>query len=307
MHDKISICLIGHTGGRIKQWSTSKTTLRVLALLCLAFTAVIAYVGYDYRNLRNTFLNTRQLEISNADQLQEIKNQRKQIQTFAKEINDLKAKVMALKKTEGKLRVIANLESTAKDGLFGVGGSMPEDLKTNLDLQEKHNSLVREMHEQVDHLQAAVTNQSGVFESLLKHLDDRMNLLACTPTIRPTDGWVTSRYGYRSSPFTDKREFHKGLDIATRGGMPIVATANGVVSYVGSKGQLGRIVVIDHGYGLVTRYAHVKKALVKRGEKVKRGQKIAIVGSSGRATGPHVHYEVLLNGLPVNPEKYILN
>lgn len=307
MRERISFCLISNTGGRVKQYAASKTTLRVLAFLCLAFIAVLAYIVHDYKNLRNTSFDTYRLEGSVARQLEEIKSQRKQIQKFAKEINSLKAKMTALKKTEDKIRVIANLESTTQVGLFGIGGSLPEDLETNLDLKGKHNSLVREMHEQVNHLSAAFTNQGRGFESLLKHLEDQRNLLASTPAIRPTDGWVTSRFGYRSSPFTDEREFHKGLDIATRKGTPIVATANGVVSYVGWKGQLGRVIVIDHGFGMVTRYGHIKEALVKRGETVKRGQKIAIVGSSGKTTGPHVHYEVMLNGLPVNPERYILN
>lgn len=307
MRERISFCLISNTGGRVKQYAASKTTLRVLAFLCLAFIVVLAYVVYDYKNLRNTSFNTHQLEGSIASQLEAIKSQHKQIQTFAKEINSLKLKLTALKNTEDKIRVIANLEPTTQDGLFGVGGSLPEDLETNLDLEEKHNSLVREMHEKVEHLSAAFTNQSRGFESLLKHLEDQRNFLACTPAIKPTDGWITSRFGHRSSPFTDMLEFHKGLDIATRKGTPIVATANGVVSYVGRKGHLGRIIVIDHGYGMVTRYCHIEKALVKRGKTVKRGQKIAIVGSSGRTTGPHVHYEVLLNGIPVNPQKYILN
>ena len=306
MREQISFCLISNTGG-VKQCAASKTTLRVLALLCLAGIAVLAYMVYDYILLRNTSFKTILLEGNIAEQSNEIQSQRKQIQTFAEEINDLKVKLTALKKTEDKIRIIANLEPVTKDSLFGVGGSLPEDLETNLDLKKKHNSMVREMHEQVEHLEAAVTNQSQGFESLLKHLENQRNLLSCTPAVMPTDGWVTSRFGYRNSPFTNKREFHKGLDIATRSGTPILATANGVVSYVGWKGQLGRIIVIDHGYGMVTRYGHIKKALIKKGESVKRGQKIAIVGSSGRTTGLHVHYEVLLNGLPVNPQKYILN
>jgi murein DD-endopeptidase MepM/ murein hydrolase activator NlpD len=300
MRERISFCLISNTCSSVKQYAASKTTLRVLACLCLAIIAVLAYVLYDYGTLRLTSFNTHQLEGSIASQLEEIKNQRKQIQTFGKEINSLKVRLTALKKAEEKIRIIANLDPKTQDGLFGIGGSLPEDLETNLDLERKHNSLVREMHEQAEHLSAAFTSQSQGFESLLKHLEDQRNLLACTPAIRPTDGWVTSRFGHRSS-------FHKGLDIATRKGTPIVATANGVVSYVGWKGQLGRVVVIDHGYGVVTRYGHINKALVKKGKTVKRGQKIAIVGSSGRTTGPHVHYEVLLNGLPVNPQKYILN
>jgi murein DD-endopeptidase MepM/ murein hydrolase activator NlpD len=118
---------------------------------------------------------------------------------------------------------------------------------------------------------------------------------------------MTSRFGRRVSPFTGRKELHKGVDIANRKGTAVLATANGVVSYAGKKGTMGNILVIDHGHGIVTRYAHLSKALKKRGEKVKRGDIVAQMGNSGRSTGPHLHYEVHLNGVPVNPAKYILN
>jgi murein DD-endopeptidase MepM/ murein hydrolase activator NlpD len=142
---------------------------------------------------------------------------------------------------------------------------------------------------------------------MLEDLEQRRNILACTPAIRPANGWMTSRFGHRNSPFTGRREFHKGIDIANRRGTPIVAPADGVVSQVKRKGLLGVVLTIDHGHGLVTRYGHIEKALKKRGDSVKRGEQIANMGNSGRSTGPHVHYEILLNGVPVNPEKYILN
>ena len=110
-----------------------------------------------------------------------------------------------------------------------------------------------------------------------------------------------------ASPFTGRREFHKGYDIATKKGSPVLATAAGVVTFVGRKGLLGNCIIINHGHGMVTRYAHIDKFLKKRGEKVKRWEPIALVGNTGRSTGPHVHYEVRLNGIPVNPFKYILN
>jgi murein DD-endopeptidase MepM/ murein hydrolase activator NlpD len=174
-------------------------------------------------------------------------------------------------------------------------------------LTQKHNSLLRGMHEQVEQLNLATINQEQSFGTLFKYLKDQQNLLASTPAVRPTSGWTTSRFGYRTSPFTDRREFHKGYDIANRLGTPITATADGVVSFTGPKGSLGKMVVIDHGHGMVTRFGHAHKILVKRGDAVKRGDTIALMGNSGRSTGPHVHYEVHLNGLPVNPEKYILD
>jgi murein DD-endopeptidase MepM/ murein hydrolase activator NlpD len=153
----------------------------------------------------------------------------------------------------------------------------------------------------------AVVQQAHEFEELLEQIKKQRNLLAGTPTIRPVDGWVTSRFGYRKSPFTGRRELHKGLDISNRKGTPIMATADGVVCFADKKGLYGLTMVIDHGHGLKTRYAHLNKLLKKKGENVKRGDVIAQMGSTGRSTGPHLHYEVRLNGVPVNPAKYILN
>ncbi|MBI9086903.1 MAG: M23 family metallopeptidase [Desulfobacterales bacterium] len=241
-------------------------------------------------------------------QQEEIASQRQQIQMFAEEINGLKSKLVSLNGFEKKIRVIANIENPEEqESLFGVGGSIPEDMDASLPLETRHNSLVREMHEQTEQLQVASTHQGDNFESLLKYLEDQVDLLASTPAIRPTTGWKTSGFGYRVSPFTGLKEFHKGIDLATRKGTPIVAAADGVVTFAGNKGLMGTVVTIDHGHGVVTRYGHASKTLKKKGEPVKRGETIALVGSSGRSTGPHLHYEVLLNGLPVNPEKYILN
>jgi murein DD-endopeptidase MepM/ murein hydrolase activator NlpD len=163
------------------------------------------------------------------------------------------------------------------------------------------------MHEQTRELTLASTHQEKVFESLYEGLKSQRNLLSCTPSVRPTEGWYSSGFGYRISPFTGLREFHKGLDIAGRKGTKIIATADGVVTFIGRNGSYGNMMKIDHGHGMITRYGHIQKALKKRGEAVKRGDVIALMGNTGRSTGPHLHYEVFLNGLPVNPQKYILN
>ena len=143
---------------------------------------------------------------------------------------------------------------------------------------------------------------------LFERMASQKDLLSATPSIRPAGGgWVSSGFGYRVDPFTGRRRMHKGLDFAAMTGTPIYAPADGVVSYSGREGGYGKIVSIDHGYGIVTRYAHNSRLLVKTGEKVKRWQKIAEVGSTGRSSGPHLHYEVRVNGVPVNPENYILS
>jgi murein DD-endopeptidase MepM/ murein hydrolase activator NlpD len=166
---------------------------------------------------------------------------------------------------------------------------------------------MREMHSQTRQLTLASIHQKNGLESLYNELVSQRNLLSSTPSIRPAKGWISSRFGYRESPFTGLREFHKGLDIANRKGTPIIATGDGTVTFAGSKGFLGKMVVINHGHGMVTRYGHLQKISVKRKDNVKRGDTIGYMGNSGRGTGSHLHYEVLLNGIPVNPKKYILN
>jgi len=151
----------------------------------------------------------------------------------------------------------------------------------------------------------AVTSQSQA--ELSKFLREQKSILACTPSIRPTSGWFSLGFGYRKSPFTNQREFHKGLDIATRIGTPIVAPADGLVVFAASEGNFGKMITVNHGYNLLTRYGHLHKFHVSKGQFVKRGQVIGEVGQTGRCTGPHLHYEVLRNGVPVNPIRYILN
>jgi murein DD-endopeptidase MepM/ murein hydrolase activator NlpD len=128
---------------------------------------------------------------------------------------------------------------------------------------------------------------------------------AAKPSIWPTQGRITSRYGYRSSPFGTYREFHPAIDIAAPIGTPVVATGDGRIIFTGWRTDLGNTVIIDHGYNLRTLYGHVAKVAISVGDRVKKGQVIAYVGSTGRSTGPHVHYEVHLRGTQVNPAPYL--
>jgi murein DD-endopeptidase MepM/ murein hydrolase activator NlpD len=203
---------------------------------------------------------------------------------------------------------MANLEPNEDDNQFvGVGGYDPALLNHSYTSEKAHRNLVRSMHQSLDSLNAEVSIQSNEKAELLEFLRNQKSMLACTPSIWPTRGWVSSRFGYRISPFTNQKEFHQGIDVATRMNSPVVAPADGVVSSVRREYGFGRILTISHDYGLKTRYAHLAKALVKKGQYIKRGQEIALVGNSGRSTGPHLHYEVHLNGVPVNPLRYILN
>ena len=308
MAKKISFIILSNSGTTVKQLAIPVVLLTALALVTALGVAFVGIAFHDYQSLRNSLGTSNHIAQTIEEQREEVGQQRLQIQAFAHEINALKEKLVGLDQFEEKIRVIANLAPGQIDNnLFGVGGAAPEDLEPQLELTQRHEGLMREMHQQVDELASASQRQENSFGNLLDKLEGQRNLLASTPAIRPTGGWMTSRFGHRVSPFTGRKELHKGVDIANRKGTAILATANGIVSFAGKKGPMGNVVVIDHGHGMITRYAHLSEALKKQGDTVKRGDIIAQMGNSGRSTGPHLHYEVHLNGVPVNPVTYILN
>ncbi len=310
MRKNISLLIFDHSGSPVKRLVFAQKNIFLIGIgIAICFAIFIAAV-VDYISLKKIKAGAHLLESKLVRQEETIDRQEDQIKEFAGRINGLKSQLISLNDFERQIRVMANLDNkeTGQDGVFGVGGSMPEDLDPSVDLKERQAGLVQDMHEQVQGLDEAYEAQHGRFKELFGHLQKQRNMLASTPAIKPIDeGWYSSSFGYRKSPFTGKREFHKGLDISARKGASIFATADGVVTYSGKNGLMGRMITIDHGYGLVTRYGHADKLLKKRGDRVKRGDIIAKVGNSGRSTGPHVHYEVKVNGVPVNPKKYILN
>ena len=291
----------------IKEISISNKLIPSLLVLIFVTFFCVIFAGYKYIKLKHILSNNNSLSKIITNQKGEIQNQREQIQIFASEINNLKKQVVELSDFGNKVRVIANIKkNNDSTGIFGIGSIDNKDINSNIPLEQQHNSLMQEMHKQISQIDAITKKETSNFTQILKLLQKKKNLLAATPSIRPArGGWITSRFGYRRSPFTEKKEFHAGLDIANRIGTKIVATANGKVSYAKKKKFIGKIVVIDHGHGIITKYGHLNKILVKKGDKVKRGDKIALMGNTGRSTGPHIHYEIKINGVSVNPEKYI--
>jgi hypothetical protein len=138
------------------------------------------------------------------------------------------------------------------------------------------------------------------------YLEDRSSVLRAYPSQLPVEGWITSGFGFRRNPWTGGRKLHAGIDVAAPHGTPVVSPADGFVIMSSYGSGYGNQVVIDHGYGLVTRFAHLSRRLVQVGDHVLRGQVVARVGSTGHSTGPHLHYEVHRNGVPTNPRNYIL-
>ncbi len=182
----------------------------------------------------------------------------------------------------------------------GIGGRQPLDL-----MQEVPGSAPVADLETL--LRQARIQRRGMV-AILDTLSVRQELRDRVPSIRPCDiGWVSSRFGMRRDPFTGKQAFHRGIDFSLPTGSPIRVTADGVVLTVEKQRGLGRVVMVDHGGGVVTVYGHLQESHVSRGQSVKRGEIIALSGSSGRSTAPHLHYEVRIGGRSVNPLGYILD
>jgi murein DD-endopeptidase MepM/ murein hydrolase activator NlpD len=308
MKRRIKIWFHSGNSSRIEEFTLKKSVLLCSLLLFIACAGTVFYFGHDYYLLKQTDRDNAALLETIASQRIEIVDQRRQIQMFAGEIQGLKEQITKLGRLEKQVRLIADIDKSGRSsGIWGIGGVSKIDLDQELPIDAHHNALIREMHHQVKQIQSIADKEKLDFNDLIDKLTKKKNLLACSPSIKPVSGIITSPFGYRKSPFTGKRTFHSGLDISNRRGTKIVSTAVGKVVFAGRKTGYGNVVIIDHGYGKATKYAHLRDILVHKNQQVKRGEVIATLGNTGRSTGPHLHYEVLVNGTPVNPSKYILN
>lgn len=186
---------------------------------------------------------------------------------------------------------------------YKISQKLSDLIKNSFELSDKYATF--------DYKFKKIRNQANLLEKnihvLDQHLLDRESVLRSTPTIIPAKGWITSYFGQRISPTAGVKKMHEGLDVGATFGTAIFAPADGIVTYAGTKASFGLFVQIDHGYGIETIYAHSQKLIAKNGQRVKRGDLIARVGSSGASTGPHLHYEVRVNGIAVDPLYFILN
>ncbi len=240
------------------------------------------------------------------DRMEELRNLRKetklqetQIRGVLHMVDGLKQQMARLSEVDHKLRVMTDLD-VRKDttAVLGVGG--PEER------EESRSKLMSAIQFDLGALRERILQQEESFEELVDAVLKRQSLLAATPSAWPTAGSVVSGFGKRISPFTGRLVMHNGIDIRAPHGTPVVAPAAGVVTYVGYDSGYGKIIKIDHGYGIKTYYGHLSTTMVVPSQKVKRGDKLALVGNTGMSTGAHLHYEVYRDNVPVNPMKYIL-
>ena len=299
--DYFSILVFGQKTSKTRHFRIHKKTFRVGLYLAAFGLLSTIFFFCDYIQVRKKSFELNQLR-------QEAEAQKSQIHFFSSKIEDMERQLSKLKDFDKRIRIIANLEKGQETTPYmGMGGPSPSDVREKLRAEKDQKGLVQQMRTDIDRLKSEATSQEESLSELEKLLQTKREILASTPSIWPVHGWVTSGFGFRMNPFTGLTQMHEGLDISNRVGTLVIAPADGIVSDTGKDYGHGNVVVISHGSGMTSRYNHLNKILVRAGQKVKRGDKIAEIGMTGKTTGPHLHYEVRVNGIPVNPVRYILN
>ena len=297
-----TVMVVPHGSGSSRALEVSQTFVKALVGIgsVVALTFLVLGVAAISRGVNIT--HNRALENENRVLADEIQRMRERMASLRDTLNRVGQR-------EQELRLLAGLTPTdtsvqragiggpagawsERDSLKALGPNGQEALAARLDvdaLARRANILVRSLNEAYD------------------SLSRQRERLAATPSIMPTKGWLTSAFmRERVHPILHLARPHEGIDVSAPMGAEIEAPAGGVITDVKWEEGYGNMLTLDHGYGLVTRYAHCSKILVVRGQRVKRGQKIALVGSTGLATGPHLHYEVWVNHKPVDPIKYVM-
>ena len=285
---------------RVRTLSISKSVLKTVFLSCCTVLVFSLYLVYEYNDVKDKVWELQSVR-------EELMQQKAQVQNFALNILDYKRQMFLLRDLDTKLRRVVSLGPRDKaQQVLGIGGPDELGLQNLTSLGEKkQEEALKEMHQELTQLKGAASRQEASLQVLIEYFEDKRSLYASTPSVWPARGWVTSPFGNRTSPFSGILKFHEGIDIAAQTGTPVVAPADGVVIKAGFSTGYGNMVEISHGYGIKTVYGHNSRLNVKAGQRVKRGDVISFIGDTGSSTGPHLHYEVRMNGLPVNPVRYM--
>jgi len=296
--------------GEVRRLRFERRWLRVgLALAGTMCVVALVAIAFGILGL-NRAKQSRTLAAENA-QLRE------ELTAFDARLTKANEVVRRLEDYEKKLRALTRVSDPARNLAMGpVGPSAREEARESLRTSQLRKALlsaaaveetVEIMTARVENLEVESDDIVGRIESLSTFLQGQKARLASTPSRRPSPGYVSSTYGMRVDPFTGLPQLHSGIDFAANIGAPVTATADGEVIVAGPFGALGKTVQIDHGHGLTTVFAHMDRVDVRTGDRVRRGDRIGAVGNTGRSTGPHLHYEVRLNGIPQDPSRFILD
>jgi murein DD-endopeptidase MepM/ murein hydrolase activator NlpD len=283
----LTVLVLRHAGPRLRKLRVSYPFVAVLVLLACALALTALYAPRLLLQVRSQSVTLERLEQEN-DRLRVERDE------FEGALAEVAERLDAFEAQAGRLaEELGVTDSPATAGGAG-GGSASAVPRQRFWFED-------EMHG----LESRTAKLDSSFDQLGEAFRERMSQLAATPNMMPVEGWFSHGYGWRKDPITGERDFHRGIDIVAPAGTEIRAPADGVVARAGRFPQLGRSIDIAHGYGYVTRYAHMSEIVVKPGDRVRRGDTIGLVGSTGRSTGPHLHYEVFRDGRRVNPWKYL--
>ncbi|MBI5815115.1 MAG: M23 family metallopeptidase [Nitrospinae bacterium] len=300
MAKKYTFIFVPDVTGKFMRFSVPKAVIHGMGGVAVAMFFLFTYFSLSIIKKSEDLGELRDLRSVTA-------SQKLEIQQFNQKMKLIETQLARLEKFDRKLRVITALEKQSPSSTeFGLGGPGRDDMDLTGSSQKLTHSVLDSLNTDLDRVKQMAENQELSFFELDEFFKEQSALFSHTPSIWPARGFITSNFGYRRSPFTGMRELHEGLDIATQANAPVLAPASGVVINAGFNPGYGNVLEIDHGYGVVSRYGHAAKVTVNIGQRVKRGDTVALVGSTGRSTGPHLHYEVRLNGVPVNPYRYIL-
>ena len=265
----------------------SHKLLVIIALTGLFFFTSLFFVVIHYYRMNASVENYIQME----NEVDFLKKREQEWRLSAKRLND---RIASLQVTTDKLRILSGWDT---DSIGGVGGPV-KSFNPVLSLSP------RDFTKHFKTMDSKSITLATELRELQDYYTTREMLTAATPSIVPTKGYPSDRYGYRVDPFTKERSFHPGIDITAPKGTKVVSTADGRVVYAGRKLNYGKIVTVEHKFGMSTRYGHLDRFNVKSGQRVKKGDIIGYVGTTGRTTGSHLHYEVRLRNQPLNPQRF---
>ncbi len=286
-----TLIFVPHAEARFRKLHFSRRVLGVMGALTALGIVLTGALGFHYIRFHSELTELRQLRLINAD----LRRQNLDYEVSSEHLNK---RVSNLQDFVKKLSVMAGLDTTVfGEPTGGVGGPHESDVLDSAYAQ------VKESLELMAGDMSSLEEKSRVLE---RFYEQNSLMLASTPSIWPVRGYLSSTFGTRNDPFTGKRTHHPGLDISTPIGRAVVASADGIVLYSSRRGSYGNTVVIDHKFGVMTLYAHLSGFESRVGRRVKRGDVIGYVGSTGRSRGPHLHYEVWVGDQVVHPLNYIL-
>ncbi len=286
-----TLIVVPHAKARFRKFQVSVRLTRWVLWAFVGLVVVLGGILAHYTWISVEVAELRRLRVENVALATKNK-------AYESNTGQLQAKVLVLENLVTKLGMMAGVEhALPESGIGGVGGvSRLETTAPSTDIASSLRSLDQKI--------GTLAEKSSRLETIFQN---QKQVLASTPSIWPVRGYLSATFGNRTDPFTEQRDFHQAIDISTPLGTKIVAPADGVVVFCAEKNGYGNHMVIDHGYGVVTRYGHLQAFNVRVGQRVRRGELIGFVGSTGRSTAPHLHYEVWVNDQARNPIQFILD